>query len=363
MIEVLRSVCAVVFTLGVVILLHEFGHFIVCRWVGVRVEKFAFGFGPELFGVTRNGTRYSLCAFPLGGYVKPAGDDPGEASGKPDEYFSQKWNRRLAIVAAGPTMNYILAFALFTGLIYFKGIPEPGEKAVIGNMIINHPADRAGIEIGDEITAIDGVRVADWESLASIIHKKPGIQVAITFRRGSETLTRKITPVKDKDSGRGMIGIMSQPVYREVGLLTSVKEGAWQCWRLTAFTVKTIASKIYKREKPDLAGPVGIIQMVSRAARSGLEDLIFLMGLISVAIGFFNILPIPLLDGGHAVFYLWEGISGRKATQKTMAAANGFGIVFIVCLLVFATYNDVSRIVRQRSAAGESASSVKNGSQ
>ncbi len=363
MIEFLQSAIAVVFTLGVVILLHEFGHFIVCRWVGVRVEKFAFGFGPELWGMTKNGTRYSLCAFPLGGFVKPAGEDPGEGTGKPDEYFSQKWNRRLAIVAAGPAMNYILAFVLFTGVIYVKGIPEPGKMAVIGNMVINHPADRAGIEIGDEITAIDGVEVADFAALAAIIHKKPEIQVAVTFRRGSETLTRKMTPVKDKDSGRGMIGIMSQPVYREVGLLTSIEEGAWQCWRLTAFTVKTIASKIHKREKPDLAGPVGIVQMVSRAARSGLEDLIFLMGLISVAIGFFNILPIPLLDGGHAVFYLWEGISGRKVTQKAMATANGFGIVFIVCLLVFATYNDVSRIVRQRAAASDSTSAAPGGPQ
>ena len=341
----LQSAAAVVLTFGVVIFLHEAGHFFVCRWLGVRVEKFAFGFGPELLGITgRSGTRFSICALPLGGFVKPAGEELESATGKSDEYFSQSWNRRLAIVAAGPAMNYLLAFTLFTGVVYVKGMPEPGTAPTIGNLMVGFPADRAGIQLDDTITRINGREMKTWEAVADTIHAYPSQEIEITFKRGDRTETVKVTPKKDSASGHGVIGIMPKPVYRSVGFFEAVKEGGKQCWSLTAFTVKTIVSKLSRRERPDLAGPVGIVQMVSRAAHSGWEDLIFLIGLISVAIGFFNILPVPLLDGGHAAMYLWEGVSGRPLTKEVMAKANGVGIAFLISLLVFATYNDVLRL-------------------
>jgi regulator of sigma E protease len=346
----LQSAAAVVLTFGMVIFLHEFGHFILCRVLGVRVERFAFGMGPELFGLTKGDTRYSVCAFPLGGFVKPAGEDSPAGTGKPDEYFGQSWNRRLMIVAAGPAMNYLLAFVLFTGVVWLKGLPEPGTEAVIGNMMTGFPAERAGIKLGDAITEVDGRPVADWTQLATTIHKFPGREITLTYRRGGESFRAKVTPRKDEASGNGVIGIMPKPVYRQVGFAAAALEGGKQCWALTAFTVKTITAKIYRRERPDLAGPVGIVQMVSRAAHSGWEDLVFLIGLISVAIGFFNILPVPLLDGGHAAMYIWEGISGRKLTEDVVAKANGAGIVFLVTLLLFATYSDISRMRAERGA-------------
>lgn len=349
MLHYAQSVAAVILTFGVVIFLHEAGHFILCRVLGVRVERFAFGFGPELFGLTRGETRYSICAFPLGGFVKPAGEELENCAGKPDEYFGQSWNRRLAIVAAGPGMNYVLAFALFTGVVYVKGVAEPGTQAIIGNLMIGHPADRAGLQIDDEILAVDGQGVSSWEDLAGRIHKSPGREVELSYRRKGEEAKMRVTPRKDEASGRGVIGILSKPVYRPVGFPGAMKEGVRQCWGLTAFTVKTIASKLYQRERPDLAGPIGIVQMVSRAAHSGLEEFILFIGLISVAIGFFNILPVPLLDGGHAAMYLWEGLSGRKLTQKAMATANTLGIAFLLSLLVLATYNDLLRIRSERA--------------
>lgn len=350
MIHYLQSAAAVVLTFGVVIFLHESGHFLLCRWLGVRVERFAFGFGPELLGVTSNGTRFSICAFPLGGFVKPAGEEPEACSGQSDEYFSQAWNRRLAIVAAGPAMNYLLAFALFTGVIYAKGLPEQGTQAVIGNILIGFPADRAGIRIDDRVIAVSGKKVSSWVELADMIHRFPEKEISVTYQREGATTTVRITPKKDEASGNGVIGILGKEVYQPVGLATSMKEGAKQCWTLTAFTVKTIASKIYRRERPDLAGPVGIVQMVDRAAHTGWEYLISLIGLISVAIGFFNILPVPLLDGGHAAMYVWEGLSGRKLTKDAMATANSVGIAFLISLLLFATYNDVLRLRSDRAA-------------
>ncbi|MFA6319036.1 MAG: M50 family metallopeptidase [Elusimicrobiota bacterium] len=347
----LQSAAAVVLTLGMVILCHEYGHFLVCRLLGVRVERFAFGFGPELIGWTGiTGTRFSLHAIPLGGFVKPAGENIDETSGAPDEYYGQSWYRRLAIVFAGPIMNYVLAWALFTGVVYFQGIPEVGNQPLIGNLVSGYPADAAGIKIGDEITAVSGKRVDSWEGLASAIHASPGKEIELSVKRASGAERVKLVPRKDEATGKGVVGIMPQPVYRDAGAWEAFTEGGRQCVALTVFTVKTIGSKLIKREKPDLAGPVGIAQMVSRAAHSGFEDLVFLIGLISVAIGFFNLLPIPILDGGHAVLYLWEGLSRRKLTPNTVNTANSVGIFFILFLLVFATYNDFSRIYHERAA-------------
>ena len=345
------TIAANAVALGVVIFLHESGHYIACLRLGVRVEKFAFGFGPELFGFTgATGTRFSVCAIPFGGFVKPAGEDAaagGEA--KPDEYFGQSWKRRLIIVYAGPAMNYALAFCLYTGLIWAKGVPVSSNDAVIGNMVIGLPADKAGLEVGDKVVALDGRALTGWEDLANSIHRSPEREVDLTVSRGGKTLDIKVTPRKDGD--KGMIGIMPKAEYKLVGPSAAAREGARLCWTQTKQTVTTIGGKIWKREKPDLAGPIGIFQMVSRASRAGWEEFIFLIGFISVAIGFFNLLPLPLLDGGHGAFYFWEGIVGKRLTPQAMEKANTVGLAFLMSLLVFATYNDVVRIRSQRAAS------------
>ncbi len=346
----LQSAAAVLLTFGLVIFLHELGHFLMCRRLGIRVEKFAFGMGPELFGVTQGETRYSLCAFPVGGFVKPAGEEIETCTGKPDEYYGQAWYRRLAIVYAGPVMNYILAFFLFAGVIYLKGLPEYGDKPVIGNLMTGYPADRAGIRIGDEILAFNDQPITTWKQLSDGIHALPKQEVAIRYRRDGKEFQAQLTTKVDGATGFGVIGIMPESVYKPVGPLTAAWEGAAQCYNFTAVTAKTIASKIYHRQRPDLAGPVGIAQMVSRAAHSGWEDLVFLIGFISVAIGFFNLLPVPLLDGGHAFLYLWEGLSRRRLTQELMTRANSVGFILLALLIVFATYSDVLRLRDERAS-------------
>ncbi|MDE2491970.1 MAG: RIP metalloprotease RseP [Elusimicrobia bacterium] len=351
MIHWIFTVGANVVALGLVIFLHESGHFFACRRLGVRVERFAFGFGPELIGVTgRSGTRFSICAFPFGGFVKPAGEDPtSDAPAAPDEYFGQSWNRRLLIVYAGPAMNYVLAFLLYTGLVWAKGLPVPAKQAVIGNLAIDYPADKAGLKIGDEISAIDGRPLAGWDDMAASIHRSAGKTVDLTVRRAGAVLDVKVTP-RD-DAGRGMIGIMPKVDYVAVGPVAAMGEAAKMCWTQTEKTVTTIAEKVWHRQRPDLAGPVGIFQMVSRAARAGWEDFLFLIGFISVAIGFFNLLPLPLLDGGHGAFYIWEGLRGRRASAEAMERANTVGLAFLLSLLAFATYNDVLRIRAERARA------------
>lgn len=349
----LYIVVANAFALGLVIFLHEAGHYLACRRLGVRVEKFAFGFGPELLGWTdRSGTRFCLCAVPFGGFVKPAGEEPiegGEAP-KPDEYFGQSWNRRLIIVYAGPAMNYVLAFCLYTGLIWSKGLPESSKETVIGNMVVGLPADKAGVSIGDRILSFDGRPLAGWEDLASSIHRSADREIVLAVDRGGKTFEVKVTPRKDPAGEKGVIGIMPKADYRPVGPLAAMSESLRLCLTQSQQTVTTIAGKIWKRERPDLAGPVGIFQMISRAARSGWEDFLFLTGFISVAIGFFNLLPLPMLDGGHGAFYVWEGLRGRRLSPATMEKANTVGLAVLLSLFVFATYNDFLRIRSERAA-------------
>ena len=185
---------------------------------------------------------------------------------------------------------------------------------------------------------------------ASSIHRSPGREIVLSVERDVKTFDVKVTPRKDEAGEKGVIGIMPKADYRPVGPLIAMYEATRLCWLQSKQTVTTIASKIWKRERPDLAGPVGIFQMVSRASRAGWEEFIFLIGFISVAIGFFNLLPLPLLDGGHAAFYWWEGLRGRRASNEAMEKANTLGIAFLMSLLVFATYNDVLRIRTERAA-------------
>ncbi|MFA6028828.1 MAG: RIP metalloprotease RseP [Elusimicrobiota bacterium] len=347
----LLSTFAVLLTFGLVIFLHEGGHFLLCKLLGVRVIRFSFGFGPEIFGVTSHDTRFSICAIPLGGYVKPAGESLEDCTGHPDEYFSRSPWQRLLIVAAGPTMNYFLAFILFFGVVFARGMPEPSTDPVVGELAGGLPAEKAGLKPGDRIIAVDGLEVKTWKDMAAVIHRSPEREIPIRFEHEGKVASANMKPERDPASGRGIIGIMPNMVYARVGLLRAAKESAHQCWFWTAYTVQTLMQKIHHRERPDLAGPVGIVQMVSKAAHSGLEDLVFLIGLISVAIGFFNLLPVPLLDGGHAVLYVWEGLSRRKLTVKAMSVANSIGLVFLVSVLIFATYNDVVRLRDARRAS------------
>lgn len=343
------SFFAVILTFGLVVFLHEYGHFIMCRLFKVQVERFSFGFGPELLGVTtKSGTRFSICAIPLGGFVKPSGENLEECKGNPNEYFSKTWLERFGIVAAGPVMNYVLAFLLFFSVVAVRGMPEPSKEPVIGDLAQGYPAAVAGVQINDRILQVDGTPVTSWIEAADVIHKKPDQAIKLTIQRGGSQVQVSVVTKLDTVSHQGLIGIMPKTDYHDIGLVGAAKESLRQCWLWTRLTITTLAQKIYHRERPDVAGPVGIIQMVSRAAHSGLDDLVFLIGLISVAVGFFNILPVPLLDGGHAALYLWEGISRKKLTMKMINAVNSVGMVFLVSLLLFATYNDLVRIREER---------------
>ncbi len=355
----LMGALSVIFAFGLVIFVHEFGHFIVAKKTGVKVERFSFGLGPELFGFQWGETRYCLAWIPLGGEVRMAGEmDPEDAAGAPvpkdpREFFAQPWYRRIPIVLAGPAMNYVLAFFLFSLVAFIWGIPVPSSEPVVGDLAENFPAAVAGIQPGDRFLSIDGAAVSDWKSVADRIHAAAGKPLALKVQRNDKTLSFKITPLEDKASGHGLIGVTPATVHQKLGPLDSMGRGAQQTWGWTRMTLTYLGQKIVRREKVELSGPVGIASVITKAAKSGLMDYLLLIALISVGVGLFNVFPIPMLDGGHMAFYLWEGIFRRPMPRRIVQAFHMVGTAVLLSIFAFATYNDIQHLRTPAPASQE----------
>jgi regulator of sigma E protease len=336
---------------GVVIFVHEFGHFIVAKKTGVKVDRFSFGLGPEIVGFQWGETRYCLAWFPLGGEVRMAGEmDAVEEESQPPQardprsFFAQPWYRRIPIVVAGPLMNYALAFLVFSLVAFVWGDPKLTSEPVIGEASEGFPAHAAGIRPGDRILSVEGQNVSTWPELAEKIHQYPEKPVRLEVERGGETLSFALTPRRDPQTEKGKIGIAPRIEYDKVGFFSALHRGFQQTAGITVHTLSYLYDKFIKWEKPELSGPVGIASVVAKATRAGPQDFLFLIGLISVGIGLFNLFPIPLLDGGHLMFYLWEGLTRKPATRKAMQIANAVGLSFLLGVLFFATYSDIQRM-------------------
>jgi regulator of sigma E protease len=333
--------------LGLVVIIHEYGHFLVARYLGVRVERFTIGFGPEIFGWTMGNTRYAVCLMPLGGMVRLAGEYMDEHTNSPDEFFSQPWYRRIAIAAAGPAMNYVVAFVLFAVSAYVWGVIQPSAQPVIGEVLAGFPAAAAHVQPGDRVLSMDGVSVRNWQDLADRIHEKSGKNVTLEVRRKESAgpLEIFITPMTDPQRNVGVIGILPEIEKVKVGFWgsmgISIKDiGAW-----TMQPINYLSKKIRRWEGPkELSGPLGIAEMVSKATREGLPYVIYLMAIISTGLGLFNIFPIPILDGGHIMLYTIEGIIRRPLSRRMMALANTIGLSILLTLFIYASYQDVLRL-------------------
>lgn len=358
MMSFLLGAISVVFAFGLVIFVHEFGHFIVAKRSGVKVNRFSFGLGPELVGFQWGETRYCIAWIPLGGEVRMAGEmDPAAESTEPRdprEFFAKPWYVRVPIVVAGPAMNYLLAFLLFTGVFFVWGNPTLSTEAVVGEVAEGFPARDAGLQSGDRIVAVDGRAVDGWKSLAETIHARAGrslaLDVARTVDGTSKNLRLTVTPRADPVSGRGLIGIAPATVFEKLGLGRSLKLGAYQTVFWSLHTLDYLKERIVRREKPELSGPVGIATVISKSARSGLQDYLFLIAMISLGIGLFNLFPIPMLDGGHLVFYLWEGVFRKPVSRRAVQTANALGLSVLLGILIFATYSDIQRLRAPRAA-------------
>jgi len=431
------GIVAAAIGLGVMILVHEWGHFVVARLCGVRVEVFSIGFGNRIFGWKRNGTDYRLAVFPFGGYVKMAGENPAEErTGAPDEFLSQARWKRLLIILAGPFMNFVLAVVLMWGL-YIAGVPVPAyfhEPAQVAAVVPNSPAEKAGVKVGDKIVAIDGSKVSNWDEALSNTSILPGSNVSLTVERGGSVIPLKEIVPQNPTDGCDVLGcpkervvvdavmrgdpaamaglkagdeitsvngesVMSRdllsyvvtqsggkpvtmgvvrggrdlmftvkPAYIDLGdgggkrwaigvgygMADTVRESypfieaGRQSWEKNVDLSGQILSFVGglfsgRFSLKDAAGPVGIVKISVQQARLGIAQFITFMAFLSINLGILNLLPIPILDGGHVLMLAIEGTLRRELSVAVKERFLTAGLIFLLTVIGFVTYFDILR--------------------
>lgn len=348
-----------IFILGVLIIVHEFGHFAAAKKLKVKVEKFSLGFGPEVLSKKKNETQYSLSAIPLGGYVKMAGDNLEEYKGSPDEYLSRPPCQRAAIVFCGPFVNYSLGVLCFW-FIFFAGYPTLTTK--VGGLIDGLGAKEAGIEAGDRIIAVDDKKVEVWEELQEVIQSKKNTkQVKISLLRNNELLNLEVS-IKQKSlddllgqkRSVGLIGITPQDETIKIrhGFLKSFILGVNKAWDLTVLTYKALWRMIWGKLsfRQSMTGPLGIFYITSQATHLGVLAVLQLVAVLNISLAIFNLLPLPVLDGGHILLLLVEKARGKALSLKTEQVVTRLGLSVIICLAIFVTYNDILRFFGDKIA-------------
>lgn len=349
----MTSIVSAIIVLGILIFVHELGHFIFAKLFGVGVEKFSLGFGPKLIGKKIGETEYLLSAFPLGGYVKMVGEG-GEGEIPEEEKarsFAEKSPlRRIGIVVAGPGFNLIFAWFLFI-VIFMVGVPSATTK--VGEVVKDKPAARAGMVAGDVVTAVNGKKVARWEEMAAEISTAKGQALDIEIRRGAGTKTFRIVP--ETRTGKNLLGEnVTSPVIGVVAAgetvidryppIEAFSRGSSQTWTVIELTALSLV-KIVERAIPldTIGGPIMIAKMAGQQAEAGGVSFLAFMALLSVNLGVLNLLPIPILDGGHLIFYLWELVFRKPVSMRAREIAQQVGLALLIGLMVLAFYNDIAR--------------------
>ena len=354
------------FVLTIVVFFHELGHFLVARWAGVKVLTFSLGFGPELFGFNdRHGTRWKVSAIPLGGYVKFFGDQSEASTPSSDDlkamtaeerkvsFHYKKVGPRAAIVAAGPIANFLLAIVIFAALFTFYG--KPMQSARVDTIQADSAAAAAGFQSGDIVTAIDGDPIESFGEMQRIVSIKAGTPLIFTVKRGDQIVKLTGTPqqreIKDNFGNAHRIGVMGitratvsgdATVNQAVNPAAALWLGVKETWFVVDRTASYIAGVFTGRENADqVGGPIRIAQISGQVATIGLAALIHLAAVLSVSIGLLNLFPVPLLDGGHLLFYAIEAIRGKPLSERSQEYGFRVGLALVLMLMIFATYNDI----------------------
>lgn len=431
------TIISFIIVLGILVFLHEFGHFIVAKLLGIRVEKFSLGFGPKIFGFRKGDTEYLISLLPLGGYVKLSGENPEEGlKNEPFEFASRSVGDRAKVVVAGPLMNILLAVVLIP-VVFMIGTQVPRylkQKAVLGWVEPGSPGEKAGLKRGDEIVRINGTPVSKWTDLENFILTNPSSTLNVSFLRDGSERKRVLTPLANENYGTGYAGLLCQidPVVASVtlnypaekaglkagdriisingqpiihwnqiseliqkngdreiklvvqrdgkivsfslipklesingktkpfigiapsvemvtekyGFFDALKKGIQKLYEVTGLTFYTLKSLIRgKISVKTLGGPIMIAQITGQAAKAGIANLLFFMAFLSLNLAILNLLPIPVLDGGHLLFFLIEGLRGKPLGFKKMEIAQQIGLAILILLMLIVTYNDLQRVL------------------
>jgi regulator of sigma E protease len=345
---------AVVFVFGLLVMVHEFGHYIVARLNGIKVLEFAFGFGPKIVGFKGKETNYSLRLVPLGGFVRLYGmdaeiDENGvqtvAPSTDPRSYSNKRVWQRMSVIAAGPLMNFVLAIVLFMLVFAYYGIPTAATGNTIGSLVEGMPAQTLGIQEGDRIISVDGVQTPDWNTLTELIHSKPGQEILLVVEHAGKQQALKIKTNKDPQSGNGMIGISPEVIYQKTTILESARYGLERTVEFTRYIMVTLGHMITREVPADVGGPVAIAQAIGQGAEQGFANLLGLTGILSIQLGLLNLFPIPALDGSHLLFLLIEGVRGRPINPERQNLVNFIGFVFLLALMLVVTYQDILKLI------------------
>jgi regulator of sigma E protease len=361
----------VLFVFSIVVFVHELGHFLVARWCGIRVLVFSIGFGPELLGFNdRHGTRWKLAVIPLGGYVKFLGDD--NAASVPDQaamaqmseadrlesFPAKSVGARAAVVAAGPIANFLMAIVIFAGLAMVFG--KPSTAARVDIVQEGSAAQEAGFQPGDVVLSINGRRIDNFTEMQRIVSMSAGEKLTIVVRRGASEVTLTAVPrmqeVRDPFNDvtrRGILGISRSPdpterMYEPVSPFGALTWGVAETYFVIEGTLTSIGRMFVGRESADqVGGPIRIAEVSCQVATIGMAALLHLAAVLSISIGLLNLFPIPLLDGGHLLFYAIEKLRGRPLSDRAQEFGFRIGLAVVLMLMIFATYNDISRYVRR----------------
>jgi regulator of sigma E protease len=352
----MSNIISFVIVLGILIFVHEFGHFLLAKLMGVGVEKFSLGFGPRIVGKKIGMTEYMISAIPLGGYVKMVGESPEkelEESLLPLSFSHKGLLKRSLIVLAGPAFNVLLSVVIFFGFFQVSGLPIM--KPEVGEVQEGMPAHESGIRPGDRVVSIDGKPVTRWEEMAGLIKESGGRHLRIEILRDKSTVQVWVVPkivssrnLFGEQIDKYVIGITASGAVtiQELNPLQSAAHGVLQTWQIAKLTVLAVGKIITGTiSAKTLGGPIMIAQLAGQQAEAGIMNLIFFIALLSVNLGIINLLPIPVLDGGHLLFFLIEAVSRKPINLKAREVAQQVGIVVLILLMFFVFYNDITRIL------------------
>lgn len=362
---ILQNFFSFVLLISFIVFIHEFGHFYVARLCGVKIEEFALGFGRELFGFTdKKGTRWKICPIPFGGYVKMYGDKNGasipdaEAIEKMSEaekkisFVGKNVAQRIAIVAAGPIANFLLAIVIFTFLFRVNGVVTA--LPVVGEVVKDSAAAESGLQTGDKILTIDSREINSFDEIRDTVSQSADKKLQFKIARGDQIISLEVTPktrvTKDLFGDEvkiGMIGVMaSEGLHQNLNFGQSFVEANKETYRISIAIFKATGELITgKRSVEELGGPIKIAQYTGKTVEMGFLAVLWFVAMISVNLGVMNLLPVPVLDGGHLFYYLAEIIRGKPLSQKTQKFGFQIGFALVITLMLFTTFNDIKHLV------------------
>lgn len=336
------TILAAVLVFGILVTVHEFGHFITAKLTGMRVDEFAIGFGPKIYQQKDGDTLYSLRAIPLGGYNKIAGMDPDDPVTE-DSFNSKSIPKCMLVILAGALMNFILPIILFTGIFLVQGMDKMVNEPVLGSVMTGMAADRAGLKAGDKILTINGQPMQNWRDIVVSLRANGEKEVTLQAERQGIVKTYTLQPEYDQEAKRPLVGITPKFEKVNMSMAESIKEGFSYTKYIIVAMMDGLAKIITGKAPAEVAGPIGVAQMAGQVAEQGLLPLMNFVAFLSINLGVINLLPLPALDGGHFVLLLLEGLRGKPLGSKAMNNIQMVGVALILALTIFSTFKDITR--------------------